>query len=70
MAAVPLYFAHRAYCDHVCQIEYEHRSLEVIESMDQGITVIDGSGLVTLWNTALERMVDCPREQRDGAFAA
>jgi diguanylate cyclase (GGDEF)-like protein/PAS domain S-box-containing protein len=50
----------------VCQIEYEHRSLEVIESMDQGITVIDGSGLVTLWNTALERMVDCPRDHAMG----
>jgi diguanylate cyclase (GGDEF)-like protein/PAS domain S-box-containing protein len=66
VAAVPLYFAHRAYCDHVCQLEYEHRSLEVIESMDQGITVIDGSGLVTLWNTALERMVDCPRDRAMG----
>jgi diguanylate cyclase (GGDEF)-like protein/PAS domain S-box-containing protein len=66
VAAVPLYFAHRAYCDHVCQLEYEHRSLEVIESMDQGITVIDGSGLVTLWNNALERMVDCPREHALG----
>jgi diguanylate cyclase (GGDEF)-like protein/PAS domain S-box-containing protein len=66
VAAVPLYFAHRAYCDHVCQIEYEHRSLEVIESMDEGITVIDGSGLVTLWNSALERMVDCPREHALG----
>ena len=66
VAAVPLYFAHRAYCDHVCQIEYEHRSLEVIESMDQGVTVIDGSGLVTLWNTALERMADCPRDHAMG----
>jgi diguanylate cyclase (GGDEF)-like protein/PAS domain S-box-containing protein len=66
VAAVPLYFAHRAYCDHVWQLEYEHRSLEVIESMDQGVTVIDGSGLVTLWNTALERIVDCPREHALG----
>jgi diguanylate cyclase (GGDEF)-like protein/PAS domain S-box-containing protein len=66
VAAVPLYFAHRAYCDHVCQLEYEHRSLDVIESMDQGVTVLDGTGLITLWNAALEQMVDCPREHALG----
>jgi diguanylate cyclase (GGDEF)-like protein/PAS domain S-box-containing protein len=62
VAAVPLYFAHRAYSAHVRQLEYEHRSLEVIESLDQGISVIDDRGLVMLWNHALERMVDCSRE--------
>ena len=66
VAAVPLYFAHRAYCSHVSQIEYEHRSLEAIESLDQGMSVIDGSGLVTLWNHALEHMVGCPRERALG----
>jgi diguanylate cyclase (GGDEF)-like protein/PAS domain S-box-containing protein len=66
VAAVPLYFAHRAYCNHVSRLEYEHRSLDAIESMDQGISVIDGNGFVTLWNTALERMVDCSRERAMG----
>jgi diguanylate cyclase (GGDEF)-like protein/PAS domain S-box-containing protein len=66
VAALPLFFAHRAYCSHVSQIEYEHRSQEAIESLDQGITVLDGRGFVTLWNNALERMVDCRREHALG----
>ena len=28
VVALPLFFAHRAYCAHVSQIEYEHRSRE------------------------------------------
>ena len=66
VAAVPLFFAHRAYCAHVRQFEYEHRSLEAIESLDQGISVIDGNGRITLWNAALEEMVDCSRERALG----
>jgi len=66
VAALPLFFAHRAYCSHVSQIEYEHRSQEAIESLDQGIAVLDGRGFVTLWNVALERMVDCTREHALG----
>jgi PAS domain-containing protein len=66
VAALPLFFAHRAYCAHVSQIEYEHRSQEAIESLDQGIAVIDGRGLITLWNVALERMVGCARERALG----
>jgi diguanylate cyclase (GGDEF)-like protein/PAS domain S-box-containing protein len=66
VAALPLYFAHRAYCSHVSQIEYEHRSQEAIESLDQGIAVLDGRGFITLWNHALEHMVDCTRERALG----
>ena len=66
VAALPLFFAHRAYCAHVSQIEYEHRSQEAIESLDEGIAVIDGRGLITLWNHALEHMVDCTRAQALG----
>jgi diguanylate cyclase (GGDEF)-like protein/PAS domain S-box-containing protein len=66
VAALPLFFAHRAYCSYVSQIEDEHRSHEAIESLDQGIAVLDESGLITLWNNALERMVDCSRERALG----
>jgi diguanylate cyclase (GGDEF)-like protein/PAS domain S-box-containing protein len=66
VAALPLFFAHRAYCSYVSQIEYEHRSLEAIESLDQGITVLDSRGRITLWNIALEQMVDCSRERALG----
>ena len=68
VAAAPLYFAHRAYRAYVRQFEYEHRSLEAIESLDQGISVIDGNGRITLWNAALEEMVDCSRQPRARAL--
>jgi diguanylate cyclase (GGDEF)-like protein/PAS domain S-box-containing protein len=63
VAAIPLYFAYRAYCAHVTRLEEQHRRREVIDSLDQGMSVVDSNGLVTLWNDALERILDCPREQ-------
>jgi len=66
VVALPLFFAHRAYCAHVSQIEYEHRSQGAIESLDEGLAVIDGRGVITLWNHALEHMVDCTRSQALG----
>jgi diguanylate cyclase (GGDEF)-like protein/PAS domain S-box-containing protein len=62
-AAVPIYFAYRAYCEYARCLEDEHRRREVIESLDQGMSVVDNNGRVTLWNDALERIVGCPREQ-------
>jgi diguanylate cyclase (GGDEF)-like protein/PAS domain S-box-containing protein len=61
VAAVPLYFAYRAYCAHLTWLEEDHRRREVIESLDQGMSVVDSSGLITLWNDALERILVCPR---------
>ena len=66
VAALPLFFAYRAYCSHVSQIDYEGRSQGAIESLDQGVSVLDGRGLVTLWNTALEQMLDCSRDHAIG----
>ena len=66
VAAGPLYFAYRAYCAHVNRLEEEHRRREVIESLDQGMAVVDSNGRVTLWNDALERILGCPREQALG----
>jgi diguanylate cyclase (GGDEF)-like protein/PAS domain S-box-containing protein len=66
VAAGPLYFAYRVYCAHVNGLEEEHRRQEVIESLDQGMSVVDSSGRVTLWNDALERILGCPREQALG----
>ena len=70
VAAVPLYFAYRAYSAHVNRLEEEHRRLEVIDSLDQGMSVVDSNGLVTLWNDALERILDCPRERALGRSLA
>jgi diguanylate cyclase (GGDEF)-like protein/PAS domain S-box-containing protein len=70
VAALPLYFVYRAYCVHVNRLEEEHRRREVIESLDQGMAVLDSKGLVTLWNDGLERMLDCPRERALGRSLA
>jgi diguanylate cyclase (GGDEF)-like protein/PAS domain S-box-containing protein len=64
--AVPLYFAYRTYCTHMNRLEDEHRRREVNESLDQGMSVVDSNGRVTLWNDALERIVGCPRERALG----
>ena len=70
VAAVPLYFVYRAYCAHVNRLEEEHRRREVIESLDQGMSVVDGNGRVTLWNDVLERILSCPRERALGRSLA
>jgi diguanylate cyclase (GGDEF)-like protein/PAS domain S-box-containing protein len=61
VAAVPLFFAYRAYYAHVNRLEEEHRRREVIESLDHGMSVVDSNGRVTLWNDAVERILGCPR---------
>ena len=66
VAAVPLYFGYHAYCAHVNRLEEEHRRREVIESLDQGMSVVDSNGRVTLWNDVLERILGCPRERALG----
>jgi diguanylate cyclase (GGDEF)-like protein/PAS domain S-box-containing protein len=66
VAAVPLFFAYRAYCASLDQLECEHRHREVLESLDQGMCVVDTNGLVTHWDDAVERIADCPRERALG----
>jgi diguanylate cyclase (GGDEF)-like protein len=66
MVAVPLYFAYRAYGPHVVRLTEEQRRREVIGSVGQGMSVIDSSGVVTLWDDGLERILDCPRERAVG----
>src|SRR3984893_16627519 len=66
VAAVPLYFAYRAYCAHVNRIEEAHRRREVIGSLEQGMSVLDSNGRVTLWSEALEAILECPRERALG----
>ena len=70
VAAVPLYFAYRAYSAQVNRLEEEHRRLEVIDSLDHGMSVVDNNGLLTLWSDGLERILDCPRERALGRSLA
>jgi diguanylate cyclase (GGDEF)-like protein/PAS domain S-box-containing protein len=44
--------------------ECPHR--DVVESLDQPLSVVDGAGRVTLWNDGLVRLVGCPREHAMG----
>src|SRR5262249_31120794 len=37
------------------------RRREVVESLEEGMCVVDGTGRVTLWNDALERITGCKR---------
>jgi diguanylate cyclase (GGDEF)-like protein/PAS domain S-box-containing protein len=66
VTAAPLYLAYRVYSDHVNRLEQEHRRGEAIESLTDGVCVVDRSGQVTLWNDALERLLGCPRNRTIG----
>ncbi len=59
--AVPLAFALGTYNDYVRRVRNEHRTQEVINSLDQGMCVVDSGGRITLWNDALERIADVSR---------
>jgi diguanylate cyclase (GGDEF)-like protein/PAS domain S-box-containing protein len=70
VAALPLYCAHRAYVGYVDRLEEDDRRREVVESMDEGMAVVDGSGHITLWSDALERLLECGRERAVGQTIA
>ena len=44
VAIVPLFFAYRAYCAQLNRLEEEQRRREVIDALDQGMSVLDGNG--------------------------
>jgi PAS domain S-box-containing protein len=66
IAAVPLFFAYQAYCADIRRREEEYRRREVVDSLEQGMCVVDSSGQITLWNDALERLMACSRENAVG----
>jgi diguanylate cyclase (GGDEF)-like protein/PAS domain S-box-containing protein len=66
VAALPLYFAYRAYADYVTRVEDEARHHAVIDSVDHGMSVVDREGVVTLWNDAAERMLGCAQHSAIG----
>jgi diguanylate cyclase (GGDEF)-like protein/PAS domain S-box-containing protein len=66
VAAVPLYCAYRMYCSDLNRLEHDYRCREIIESLNQGMSVIDSDGRVMLWNDDMERITGCPRERALG----
>ena len=66
VAALPLYFVYRAYGHHVNRLGDERRRREIAESLEEGMSVIDTDGRVTLWNDGLEGILGCAREHAMG----
>jgi diguanylate cyclase (GGDEF)-like protein len=63
VAGIPLLFAYRAYVDSMGRLDTELRQVDVIDSVDEGVAVLDLNGVVRHWNSALARIVDCPRDR-------
>ena len=66
IAAAALFFAHRTYDDYVRRLEEDQRRREVIDYLEQGMSVVDTDGKVTLWNDALERLLQCGSDRALG----
>src|SRR3954452_15649522 len=62
VAAAALFPAYCTYADYVHRLQEDHRRREVIDHLEQGMSVLDGAGRVTLWNDALERLLHCSTE--------
>jgi diguanylate cyclase (GGDEF)-like protein/PAS domain S-box-containing protein len=69
-AAIPLSLAYRVYADHLNRLEHEYRRSEAIESLHDGMCILDRNGRVILWNDALERVLACPRDRAIGQSLA
>ncbi len=66
VAAVPAYFAYRAYEGYVSRLVEERRRVEVGAYGDHGMCIVDTASRVMLWDAGLERILDCPRERALG----
>jgi len=57
LAAVPVFFAFRAYADYLDHLEESHRRHEATD--DHGIAVLDTKGRVLLWSEAVAHFTGC-----------
>ena len=64
----PLFALYRAYCNHMDRDADDGRRREVIESLREGMCVVDAAGRVILWDDPLERIAGCRRDQALGAL--
>ena len=67
VVAVPLFFAMWIYRDYLSRLDEERRRCEVLDSLDQGMCVLDANGRITLWNDGLARISEVSRERALGA---
>ena len=66
LTTLPIYMTYRAYTSYAARLEYEHRHREIIESLNEGMAVIDHEGRITLWNDAIERIIGRTRADAIG----
>jgi len=52
----------RGYSRGVTRRAGEEARVDILDTVDEGVAVLDVNGLVTHWNSALARIVECPRE--------
>jgi diguanylate cyclase (GGDEF)-like protein/PAS domain S-box-containing protein len=63
IAAAMLAFGYRIYADYVARLEEGRQRREVLEFLDEGMSVLDRDGLITLWNDSAERVIGCARDR-------
>jgi diguanylate cyclase (GGDEF)-like protein/PAS domain S-box-containing protein len=66
VAVGSLFFAYQTYSDYVNRLEEEHHRCEVLAFLEDGMSVVGRDGRVTVWNSALDRMLGCSRERALG----
>jgi diguanylate cyclase (GGDEF)-like protein/PAS domain S-box-containing protein len=66
LAIVPIYVLFRAYSTFAGRVEEEHRHREVIESLNEGMAVVQSDGFIALWNDSLERIMGVSRKDALG----
>jgi diguanylate cyclase (GGDEF)-like protein/PAS domain S-box-containing protein len=66
LAAVPIYVTYRAFRTFAGRVEEEHQHREVIESLNEGMAVVQNDGHIALWNDALERIMGVARTDAIG----
>jgi diguanylate cyclase (GGDEF)-like protein/PAS domain S-box-containing protein len=69
VAALPLFFAYRAFCQTIGGLEEMHRRQDVIDNL-HAMAAVDRAGRIVLWNDALERMLNCRRDKALGLSLA
>ena len=66
VVAGSLFFAYQTYSDYVNRLEEEHHRREVLAFLEDGMSVVGRDGRITVWNSALGRILDCSRERAMG----
>jgi diguanylate cyclase (GGDEF)-like protein/PAS domain S-box-containing protein len=66
VAVIALFLAYHLYADYMHRLQEQRQRLEVIEHLEQGMSVLDRDGCVSYWNDALERMLHYSAERAIG----